>query len=52
MQNVQIDAGGYDSSYEGDEEEIKRKKKKLNLSSKDVPKQQGTLFKNCHTFSS
>ena len=38
---IQIDAGGYDSSYEGDEEEVKRKKKKTDLSSKDVPKQQG-----------
>nr|CAG4643592.1 EOG090X0H59 [Ilyocryptus agilis] len=36
--------GGYDSSYEGDEEEVKRKKKKENLAVKDVPKHhQGKL---------
>nr|CAG4642894.1 EOG090X0H59 [Evadne anonyx] len=35
---VLLDAGGYDSSYEGDEEQVKRKKRKHDLSAKELPK--------------
>nr|CAG4635158.1 EOG090X0H59 [Alona affinis] len=35
---LQLDAGDYDSSYEGDEEEVKRKKKKRDMTVKDVPR--------------
>merc|ERR1712071_100786 len=35
---LQLDAGGYDSSYEGDEEQVKRKKRKHDLSAKELPK--------------
>jgi len=37
---LQLDAGGYDSSYEDDEEQVKRKKRKNDLSVKELPKSQ------------
>lgn len=43
LYTLQLDAGGYDSSYEGDEEQVKRKKRKHDLSIKEQPKTQGVF---------
>jgi hypothetical protein len=39
-----LDAGGYDSSYEGDEEENKRKKRKKDWVMKENPKSEGIFL--------
>lgn len=41
---MKLDAGGYDSSYEGDEEENKRKKRKKDWVVKDKMKSEGIII--------
>ncbi|EFX71494.1 hypothetical protein DAPPUDRAFT_201676 [Daphnia pulex] len=46
---LELDAGGYDSSYEGDEEETKRKKRKKDWVVKEKPKSEGLVSKSAFT---
>nr|CAG4651442.1 EOG090X0H59 [Simocephalus serrulatus] len=42
----ECDAGGYDSSYEGDGEEIRRKKRKTDLVTKEIPRSEALVSKS------